>query len=135
MHRQVASWCARGASDRSMPRTRGEIPCVSSKRERFTRGSDVLKPASHTLATYPGQQRSSSNWAGSAAAHSGALHVCPANPGDHLRIHLAHARESDPEARCVMTVCAEPAAGVLTVETEAEIDSGPRRRLNPSERS
>src|SRR5262249_39251429 len=38
MHRQVASWCARGASDRSMPRTRGEIPCVSSKRELFTRG-------------------------------------------------------------------------------------------------
>src|SRR5262245_4573710 len=41
MHRQVASWCAPGASDRSMPRTRGEIPCVSSKRELFTRGSDV----------------------------------------------------------------------------------------------
>src|SRR5262249_5948744 len=39
MPRLVASWCARGASDRSMPRTRGGIPCVSSKKELFTQGS------------------------------------------------------------------------------------------------
>src|SRR5881628_276760 len=38
MHRQVASSCARGASDRSTPRTRGEIPSVSWKREVYIRG-------------------------------------------------------------------------------------------------
>ena len=43
MHRQVASSCARGASDRSMPRTRGEILFVSWKGERFIRGSDDLR--------------------------------------------------------------------------------------------
>ena len=31
--------CARGASDRSMPKTHGEIPFVSLKREPFTRGN------------------------------------------------------------------------------------------------
>src|SRR5262245_1583149 len=44
MHRLVASWCARGASDRSMPRIRGEIPCVSSKRELFTRVATYSSP-------------------------------------------------------------------------------------------
>jgi hypothetical protein len=39
MRREVALSCARGASDRSMPRTHGEISFVSSKREPFTRGS------------------------------------------------------------------------------------------------
>jgi hypothetical protein len=37
MRREVVLSCARGASDRSMPRTHGEIPFVSSKREPFTR--------------------------------------------------------------------------------------------------
>lgn len=36
MHVLVASSCARGANDHSMPRTHGGIPFVSSKREPFT---------------------------------------------------------------------------------------------------
>src|ERR1700694_2856156 len=42
MHREVASSCARGASDRSMLRILGEIPFASSKREPFTRGNRRL---------------------------------------------------------------------------------------------
>src|SRR5262245_64311493 len=83
----------------------------------------MLTCPSRPSARIPRPQCIGSSYSRSAPAHSGALHVCAANPGDDGRIHLAHARESDAEAHCVVRVCAEAAAGVLTVETEAEIDS------------
>jgi hypothetical protein len=39
MHRMAVSLCVRGASDRSMSWTYGEIPFVLSMKELFTRGS------------------------------------------------------------------------------------------------
>src|SRR5262249_56035348 len=57
-------------------------------------------------------------WRLAKCVHSGALHACAANPGDHRPIHVAHAREANPEAHCVVTVRPQAAPAVLPVEPQ-----------------